>query len=109
VVTAAIGYSPKWHLRIDGRSAPLHASRDGILSFTVPAGDHRLALDFRSDGWDRIGWIITLLSLAGLALLAGRAALPRRARNDSDQVVSDQRTGRPSSSSRMSSSRSRTA
>lgn len=61
--TAAVGWSPKWHARLDGRPIPLTKSSDGLLAVGLPAGGHRLKLDFRPDIWDRIGMLITLSSV----------------------------------------------
>jgi uncharacterized membrane protein YfhO len=62
-VSVAIAWSPKWHARLDGRSSRLRRARDGLIEADVPAGDHHLHLDYRSDSWDRLGLGLTLLTL----------------------------------------------
>ncbi len=57
--TVAVGWSPKWHARLDGRSLALTKSAEGQLALTLPAGDHRLQLDFRLDFWDWAGILVT--------------------------------------------------
>jgi hypothetical protein len=50
--TIAVGWSPKWHATVNGRSAPLAKSSDGLLELSLPAGKSRLDLEFRRDAWD---------------------------------------------------------
>jgi hypothetical protein len=84
--TVAVGWSPKWHARIDGRPVPLTRSADGLLQVELPAGPSTLSLVFRPDAWDRLGAAATLLTLAGLAVLAGRRAWGRGAREGTWRV-----------------------
>jgi putative flippase GtrA len=72
LATVALGYSPKWKAEIDGRSHPLRRSADGLLELDIPAGEHRLDLSFGLDGWDWAGRGITLLALAGGAVIVVR-------------------------------------
>jgi len=74
--TIPIGYSPKWHARIDGRPAPLQRSADGILQLRVPAGPSRITVEFRRDLWDHAGLLITLVT----AVAGGRELVRRRRR-----------------------------
>jgi uncharacterized membrane protein YfhO len=62
-VSVAIAWSPKWHARLDGRGSSLRRAPDGLIEADVPAGDHQLHLDYRSDSWDRLGLGLTLLTL----------------------------------------------
>lgn len=78
--TVAVGWSPKWHARLDGRSLPLTKSPEGMLALRLPAGAHRLQLDFRSDAWDWAGLLVTL-STVGL----GGAWLVRTVRRRTSQ------------------------
>ncbi|MDQ3305242.1 MAG: YfhO family protein, partial [Actinomycetota bacterium] len=64
--TVAVGWSPKWHARLDGRPVALEPTGDGLLSLTLPAGEHTLALRFRPDGWDRLGLALSLTSALGV-------------------------------------------
>jgi len=55
-----IGWSPKWHARLDGRPVPLTKGRDGRLELRLPAGQSRLELEFRPDVWDSLGLVLSL-------------------------------------------------
>ncbi|MDQ4089059.1 MAG: hypothetical protein M3163_01960 [Actinomycetota bacterium] len=59
-----IGYSPKWHARLDGRSLPLQRSPEGLLQLQLPAGPSDLTLEFRRDMWDWAGLLITVITAA---------------------------------------------
>lgn len=78
VATAAIAWSPKWHATVDGRPLRPGRSRDGLLTVPLPAGSSRVALRFRSDGWDHAGVAGTLLTLAALGAWAVWRRRPRR-------------------------------
>ncbi|MDP9452121.1 MAG: YfhO family protein [Actinomycetota bacterium] len=65
--TVALGWSPKWHVRLDGRPVPLGRTLDGLVSLALPAGEHTLVLDFRPDLWDRLGLALSLASALGAA------------------------------------------
>jgi hypothetical protein len=54
----------------------LGRSREGLLTLPLPAGSSRVALQFRSDGWDRLGVVCTLLTLAALAAWAASRRRP---------------------------------
>jgi hypothetical protein len=68
--TVATGWSPKWHATVNGRTAPLGRSPDGLLALALPAGPSTITLGFRPDRWDDLGAAVTLLTLAALAALA---------------------------------------
>ncbi len=61
--TLAVAWSPKWHLRINGRGVRFHRADDGLLAFVLPAGPSRIELDYRSDLWDLLGLMLTLLTV----------------------------------------------
>jgi hypothetical protein len=69
-VTVAVAWSPKWHGRLDGRAIALRRTDDGLIQAELPAGDHDLRLDYRTDGWDRLG--LTLTILIGVIAMVGR-------------------------------------
>lgn len=53
------------------RSVSLGVDRDGkLIRVRVPAGSHRLALDYSADRWDLLGRAISRVTLLGLAALA---------------------------------------
>lgn len=65
--TVAVGWSPKWHARLDGEPVELSKAPDGLLQLTLPAGAHRLTLDFDPDVWDYLGMLITLSTIVACA------------------------------------------
>ncbi len=69
--TVAVAWSPKWHATLNGRPLELSRSPDGLLAAQLPAGKSRVALTFRSDGWDAVGIVVTgavlLLAVTSLA------------------------------------------
>jgi hypothetical protein len=69
-ISVAIGWSPKWHARLDGVPIPVVPTRDYLLSIAVPEGRHRLALDFVPDWSDRVGRMLSLFTVM-LASVAG--------------------------------------
>ena len=77
-VTLALAWSPKWHAWLNGAPVRLGQSRDGLVELTVPAGRSALRLDYRSDGWDRLGVACTLATVAIGGLATARSARQRR-------------------------------
>ncbi|MDQ3946075.1 MAG: hypothetical protein M3357_13175, partial [Actinomycetota bacterium] len=67
VATVALAWSPKWHARLDDRPVDLGRTSDGLVTVEIPQGAGRLRLDYRADGWDRLGAAITLLTLLAAA------------------------------------------
>jgi hypothetical protein len=67
-VSVAVAWSPKWHGRLDGRALALRRTDDGLIAADIPAGDHKLRLSFRPDGWDRLGLTVTGGTILGVAL-----------------------------------------
>ena len=63
--TVAVGWSPKWHATVNGRSATLAKSSDGLLELSLPAGESRLELEFRRDVWDYLGLLISVATALG--------------------------------------------
>jgi hypothetical protein len=82
-VSVAIGWSPKWHARLDGVPVAVTPTRDYLLSIVVPEGRHRLALDFLPDWWDRGGRALSLFTVI-LASVAGLVQLWGSGRRGSD-------------------------
>jgi hypothetical protein len=70
-------WDPGWEARIDGTRSPLLRAQVGLLALVVPAGDHRIELEYRPLAF-RVG---LGLSAAGLlAVLALALAAPPGAR-----------------------------
>ena len=74
--TVALAWSPKWHAHLNGRPHTLTHSSDGLVTLQLPAGTHRLRLDYRPDPWDALGPAITVLTLAGGAWWLRRHSRP---------------------------------
>jgi hypothetical protein len=66
-------WNPGWHATLDGRDFPLSRADVALMGAWLPAGEHRLILDFRPAGWDQ-GLAITALSavLCVLLIILGR-------------------------------------
>ena len=73
--SVAVAWSPKWHGRLDGRSLRLRPSEDGLIEADLPPGEHQLRLDYRPDGWDRLGIALTALTLLLGAVCRRRGVL----------------------------------
>ncbi|HEX4962733.1 MAG TPA: hypothetical protein VF173_17990 [Thermoanaerobaculia bacterium] len=73
-LVAAMTFDEGWQARLDGASLPVYPTAACQLGVAVPAGRHRLVLEFR-EPLVRVGAAVTLAALA-----AGAAALgwPRR-------------------------------
>jgi uncharacterized membrane protein YfhO len=65
--TVAVAWSPKWHGRVDGRPVELGHTADGLVAVRLPAGQSTLELAYGPDGWDRLGVVISALTLVLLA------------------------------------------
>jgi hypothetical protein len=64
-------YDPAWHAYAKGKAMPVHKDRGA--DFTVidaPPGDHDIRFVFEMPLENRIGWVLTWLSLAAVATLA---------------------------------------
>ncbi len=73
----AVGWSPKWRARFDGRPVGTVRAPDGLIQLQLPAGSGRLTLDFRQDWWDYLGQAVTLgtLGAGGWWLIRRRRAV----------------------------------
>ncbi len=76
--TVALAWSPKWHAHLNGRPHTLTHSSDGLVTLQLPAGTHRLRLDYRPDPWDALGPAITVLTLVGGAWWLRRHSRPEK-------------------------------
>jgi hypothetical protein len=71
-IVLPIFYYPGWHAFSDGQDLALQATaQTGLLSFELPTGSHMVALDFTDTPVRFISNILTVLTLLGLAALAG--------------------------------------
>jgi hypothetical protein len=71
-----VSYDPAWHAYAGRNALPVH--RDSAAGFTVidaPPGEQDITFVFEMPLENRIGWAVTLLSVAVLiALMASRIA-----------------------------------
>jgi hypothetical protein len=72
-------WDPGWVATVDGQSAPIYLADHILRAIPVPAGSHAVELRYDPPA-QRIGLIITLLSLAVAASAAGLATLRMRPR-----------------------------
>jgi hypothetical protein len=68
----AIAWSPKWHARVNGHTAVLGRSANGLLILSLPAGTSTIELVFAPDVWDMLGATLSGLALAALGGWAWR-------------------------------------
>ncbi len=78
--TIAVGWSPKWHARIDGRPARITKTAEGLMQIAVPGGHHTLRLSFLSDRADLLGRLLTLVTLGWLVSIPLRRRRGSRVR-----------------------------
>ena len=71
IATVAVAWSPKWLAILDQRPVSLVKDQEGLLSFSLPAGNHTLMIDFCKDIWDYIGMTISMLALPTVLLAIG--------------------------------------
>jgi hypothetical protein len=72
VATIAVTWSPKWHATVDGHSARISKTSDGIMQVAVPAGRHTVRFSYGSDFADHLGVLLTLVTLGWLVSIPVR-------------------------------------
>ena len=82
-------YYPGWHATIDGQPVQIHRANFLFRAVCVPAGAHLVEFTFTPPGF-RLGLAVTLLSVAGAALILARPGAivgwrRRGARRDGDR------------------------
>jgi uncharacterized membrane protein YfhO len=70
----SIPYFPGWHAKVDGRQLPVLRVDHALSGVVVPAGEHQLDFEFRSE-WFTIG---ALLSFLGVLTAAGAVLWGRK-------------------------------
>jgi hypothetical protein len=80
-ILVQVTYDPAWHAYAGGQALPVHKDRGADFSvIDAPPGVHDIAFVFETPLENRIGWVLTWLSLAIVAaLLAGGARSQRNA------------------------------
>jgi hypothetical protein len=69
---------PGWKVTLDGEPADLHRVNYLLRGTTLPAGRHRVEFSYEPTSY-RIGWIVSLLALAGLVATIAVGVRRRRA------------------------------
>ena len=69
-ILVQVTYDPAWHAYAGGQALPVHQDRGADFSvIDAPPGEHDIAFVFGTPLENRIGWVLTWLSLAIAALL----------------------------------------
>ena len=90
LVILADVYYPGWELTIDGQPAPIYRVNRLMRGAAVPAGTHHLVYSYAPRSF-RVGRVVSILGLGGLALLCVACAL-----RPVDRVVGDREGEVPS-------------
>jgi hypothetical protein len=83
--TVAVAWSPGWHVSVDGEDQEiLRTEEHNLIAVEVPAGSSDIALDYRSGAWDNLGLLLSILTLAGCAVLFRRSRIVRSSPDEVD-------------------------
>lgn len=86
-------YYPRWRAAVDGQPAPLGFQPEtGYVQVPVPAGEHSLALTYATTPVERLGLVVSGLTVLALVLAGAWAILRRRA--PADRARSPEAPGR---------------
>jgi len=65
-------YSPLWMAALDGQPVPIYPSEPyGFTLMDIPAGTHRVRLDYPLSGAQMLGVLLTFISVGGIVALSG--------------------------------------
>ena len=64
--TAPLGWSRGWQVRIDGRRVATEQAHDGLLSYTLPKGQHQVAIDYEPGRLGYLGLLVGIIAGFGL-------------------------------------------
>ena len=70
-------YDPAWQAWSNGQRLQIHADAMGFMVVQAPPGQHQIRLAFLMPTENRVGWVLTAISLLFLALLSAQALRPR--------------------------------
>lgn len=68
-------FDPGWNATVDGAPVELVAESDAWLAVALQPGDHEIGFQFRTPGTAAGAWV-SILSFAGMLLMAWRAGFP---------------------------------
>jgi len=77
-IVVQVTYDPAWHAYLDGRALPVHPDAVDFGVIDAPPGEHDIAYIFETPLENRIGWGITLLSLAVVVALSALDRIHRQ-------------------------------
>jgi len=81
-------YFPGWTALIDGHETPVTpAPTFGMISFTIPAGRHIVALELRQTPVRRFALLVSLVTLLSFAVVIAYAGIVRRIRRTASLPV----------------------
>jgi hypothetical protein len=72
LVVVAEARFPGWRARVDGRAVPVLEADGAFLGVPVPAGRHRVTLEYRRPAAAVAGRLVTVVTLVALAVVAVR-------------------------------------
>ena len=79
-VLVQVTYDPAWHAYAAGQALPVHRDRGADFSvIDTPPGEHDISLIFETPLENRIGWVVTWLSVAIVVALFAGGVLSQRA------------------------------
>ncbi len=72
ILSLSMPHYPGWQARLNGQPIPIMRAYAGLIALEIPAGQHRLRLDFAPRSYVIGGWtsLVTWLGLGLLALIA---------------------------------------
>jgi len=71
-------YYPGWRVTIDGKETPIQPGDNGLITFSVPEGEHQIEAKFTDTALRRFSRVISLISLVGFLVLLSLKVLSRR-------------------------------
>jgi hypothetical protein len=71
-------YDPAWQAWSDGQRLPIHADAMGFMLVEAPPGENQIRLAFVMPFENRVGWVLTGISLLLLAALASQGVRTRK-------------------------------
>jgi uncharacterized membrane protein YfhO len=71
-------FDPAWQAWSNGQRLPIQADAMGFMVVEAPPGEHQIRLAFAMPFENRIGWMLTAISLLLLAALAAQGMRARK-------------------------------
>jgi hypothetical protein len=71
-------YDPAWQAWSNGQRLPLRADAMGFMAIEAPPGEYQVRLAFVMPAENRVGWVLTAISMLFLAALIAQAVRARK-------------------------------